>query len=326
MSSSTVTKKNSKEKFDIKNFLIQNNTYIIFVILFIACSILSDSFFSVMNIKNLALQQAAPICVALGMLFVIVTGQIDLSVGSNMALGATVTALLIRDFNMPALVAIAIALLAGGIVGAYTGALVAYTKMQGFVASLATMTIVRGLAYVITSGTPVKVEDNKLAWLVSKNYGYPIIYIAVIVVIAFILIQKYTSYGRIVIAVGSNKTAVELAGINAKKYFVSTYALSGVMSVLGGVFVAARAATGSPTVGDGQELDAIAACVIGGASLSGGKGTVFKTVIGALILALIGNIMNLMSVPSYPQDIIKGFIITAAVLLQIVTERNEKTI
>lgn len=315
-----------KKDNKIKRFLIQNNTYVIFLILFIVCCVLSSNFLTAMNIRNIALQQAAPICVSIGMLFVILTGGIDLSVGSVMAFGAAASAIIIRDYNMPVGMAILIALLCGLAYGMFTGILVAYTNMQGFVASLAVMTIARGAAFVLTNGTPIKLEKGTIDVLVSRENMFPIIIITVIVIVLFALVQRYTAYGRIVIAVGSNSTAVELAGIRVRRYLVSVYAISGVLAALGGVFVAARSSTGSATVGMGQELDAIAACVIGGASLAGGKGFVVKTVIGALVLALIGNIMNLMAVPSYPQDIIKGFIIIAAVLLQVATDKSEKTV
>lgn len=310
----------------INTILINNNTYIIFLFLFLLCTLLSSDFLTVMNIRNIALQQAAPICVSIGMLFVILTGGIDLSVGSVMAFGATLTAILIRDFQINFIAAIFISILAGFILGSSTGFLVAYTKMQGFVASLAVMTITRGLAFVMTNATPIKVELGTLSMLVNKDFGYPIIIITVVIAILFLLIQKYTAFGRIVIAIGSNVTAVELAGIRVKRYLISVYAISGALAALAGVFLAARSSTGSATVGMGQELDAITACVIGGASLAGGKGFVVKTVIGALVLALIGNIMNLMAVPSYPQDIIKGFIIIAAVLLQLATDKTGKVV
>lgn len=315
-----------KRSQKIQQLLIQNNTYIIFVILFVVCCLLSENFLTVMNLRNIALQQAAPICVAIGMLFVILTGGIDLSVGSVMAFGAALTAILIRDFSMNLFLAILISVAAGLLMGIFIGVLVAYTKMQGFVASLAMMTIARGMAFVLTNGTPIKLERGSLDLLVKKELFFPIIIITVILVLVFWFIQKYTAFGRIVIAVGSNEITVELAGIRVKRYLISVYAISGFLSALAGIFVAARTSTGSATVGMGQELDAITACVIGGASLAGGKGFVIKTVVGALVLALIGNIMNLMAVPSYPQDIIKGFIIIAAVLLQIVTERSEKTV
>jgi ribose transport system permease protein len=319
-----MSNENKRNKF--KEILIDNNTYIIFIVLFIICSMLSSTFFTSMNIRNIALQQAAPIMVAIGMLFVVLTGGIDLSVGSVMAVGASVGALLVRDFGMNFILAMLIAMVIGMIFGLFTGTLVAYGNFQGFVASLATMTIARGVAFVLTNGTPIKIKSGTLDNLVDKHYFFPIIIITIAIVVICTLIQKYTSWGRIVIAVGSNNTAVKLAGIQSKRYLLSVYAVSGVLAALAGIFIAARSSTGSATVGVGQELDAIAACVIGGASLAGGKGFVVKAVVGALVLALIGNIMNLMAVPSYPQDIIKGFIIIAAVLLQLVTNKSESTI
>lgn len=311
-------------KIKIKKYLIEKNTYIIFIFLFVACSLLSENFLTAMNLRNIALQQAAPICVAIGMLFVVLTGGIDLSVGSLMALGASLTAVFVTNFQINLWVAIALALVIGLVVGMLTGVLVAYAGMQGFVASLAMMTIARGFAFLFTNGTPMKFELGTIDALVSKLKFYPIIYITVLMIIVLWFVQNYTSYGRIVIAVGSNNVAVELAGIRVKKYTTSVYALSGLFATLAGIFVAARSSTGTATIGMGQELDAIAACVIGGASLAGGHGFVVRTVFGALSLALIGNIMNLMAVPSYPQDIIKGLIIILAVLLQTVTDKPDK--
>ena len=313
-----------KKTSRIKQFLLANKTYIIFLALFIICCLLSDKFFSYINLRNILLQQVSPILVALGMLMVILTGGIDLSVGSVMALGSSLTAVLATQMGIDWRVAILIALAAGIVMGAFTGFLVAYCNFQGFVASLAVMTIARGLAYTITNATPVNLERNTLNTLTSKDLGYPVIIITLLVFIAFVIVEKYTVYGRIVIAVGSNSEAVKLSGIRVKRYLLSVYVISGFLSMLAGIFIAARSNVGNSTIGEGQELDAIAACVIGGASLAGGKGSVTKTVIGALTLALIGNIMNLLSVPAYPQEIIMGFIIIVAVFLQVFTDRGKE--
>lgn len=304
-------------------FLLDNNTYIIFLALFLICCLMSDKFFSYLNLRNILLQQAGPILVAIGMLMVILTGGIDLSVGSVMAVGSSLAAVMMRDAGIPWGLSILIAVLCGLILGTFTGILVAYLNFQGFVASLAVMTIARGIAYTITNATPVSLKNGTLNSLTSKNFGYPIIWITIAVIIVFIIVEKYTAYGRIVVAVGSNTEAVKLSGIRVKRYILSVYVISSVLATLAGVFVAARSNVGNSTIGEGQELDAIAACVIGGASLAGGKGSITKTVIGALTLALIGNIMNLLSVPAYPQRIIKGFIIIIAVLLQVVTDKSE---
>jgi ribose transport system permease protein len=304
------------KRFNFTKLLIDNNTYIILLVLFVVSSLLSNTFLTPMNIRDIALQQSGPVLVAIGMLFVILTGGIDLSVGSVMAVGASVSALLIKNAGMNFILAILIAMVIGLIFGIFTGGLVSYGNFQGFVASLATMTIASGFAFVLTNGTPVILPTGTLDNIVNKNFYFPIIIIAVLFVILFALIQRYTGWGRIVIAIGSNATAVQLAGIRTKRYIMSTYAVSGLLAALAGVFIAARAATGSATIGVGQELDAIAACVIGGASLAGGRGTALKTVAGVFVLALIGNIMNLLNIPSYPQDVIQGVLIIIAVLFQ----------
>jgi ribose transport system permease protein len=188
--------------------------------------------------------------------------------------------------------------------------------MQGFVASLAAMTVTRGIAFIVTNGSPVKVQGDTLANLVKRSNCYPVILIMLAIVVIFWFIQKYTTYGRIIIAAGSNRTAVELAGIRVRRYLLSAYMLSGALAAIAGIFYASRTSTGSASVGNGQELGAIAACVLGGANLSGGRGSVIKTFIGALILALIGNIMNLEGIGAYTQNIVQGVLIVAAVLLQ----------
>lgn len=313
-----------KKENKVGRILLDNNTYIIFLALFIICCLISDKFFSYLNLRNILLQQTAPILVAIGMLMVILTGGIDLSVGSVMAIGSSLTAVLMARFAIPWGVAILISLITGVCLGAFTGMLVAYLKFQGFVASLAMMTIARGIAYTITNATPINLENGTLNTLTAKEYFYPIILITLVVIIVFVIIEKMTSYGRIVIASGSNAEAVKLSGIRTRRYLLSVYMVSAALSTLAGIFIAARSSVGNSTIGEGQELDAIAACVIGGASLAGGKGSVTKTVIGALTLALIGNIMNLLSVPAYPQRIIKGFIIIVAVLLQVLTDQDKE--
>lgn len=317
---------NMNKKIKLKSILIKNNTYFIFIAIFIVCSILSPSFFSVRNLHNILLQQMAPIMVAVGMLMVILTGGIDLSVGSQMALGASLSSILIVNGGMNWVLAIVIAVAVCAVLGVVTGVLVAYMRFQGFVASLAIMTIARGIAYVVTNAAPIRTEDGTLNILAKGDVIEPIIVIGILMILLFIFIQKFTSYGRIVIATGSNKTAVDLAGIRVNKYISSVYIISAALAGLAGVLVAARSSTGTPTIGEGQELDAIAACVIGGANLAGGSGEVLRTVFGALILALITNIMNLCAVPAYPQDIIKGVIIIGAVMLQVVTNKTDETV
>ncbi|MDR2072169.1 MAG: ABC transporter permease [Spirochaetaceae bacterium] len=310
----------------IKKFLIRNNTYLILLLLVVFSSVLTDEFLSVMNIRNIFLQQAGPICMAIGMLFVILTGGIDLAVGSYMAFGVSMMGLLFVNNHLPMGISIVITLVLGMVLGVITGIFVAYTNMQGFIASLAMMTVARGISFVLTNGIPIPIPIGTLDKLVAKSAGYPVFFILIGIIALFLFIQIFTTYGRLVIACGSNRNAVELAGIRVRRYIASVYSISALLSVFAGLVAAARVSTASPSLGAGLELNAIAACAIGGASLSGGVGSVLKTVAGVLVLALIGNVMNLMSVPPYPQDIIKGVIIVLAVLLQWATGRTGRPV
>ena len=310
----------------IKRILIQNNTYLILLLLVIVSSILTSDFLSPMNIRNIFLQQAGPFCMAIGMLFVILTGGIDLAVGSYMAFGVSMVGVLFVQQHIDLGITVGITLASGFIMGLVTGIFVGYANFQGFIASLAMMSIARGLSYVLTVGVPIPIPINTVDNLVAKSAGYPVFYIVGALIIIFMFIQHYTTYGRLVVACGSNRNAVELAGIRVRRYIASVYAISGLLSVFAGIIAGARVSTASPSLGMGLELNAIAACAIGGASLAGGVGSVLKTIAGVLVLALIGNVMNLMAVPPYPQDIIKGVIIVLAVLLQLVTSKTERSV
>ena len=299
----------------IRKFCINYNVFIIFCILFITCSVLSDSFLLPINLFNIGLQQAAPIFVAIGVLFPIITGGIDLSVGSVMALASASVCVLMNEYNIGLAGALCITALIGAVCGIINGFLVAYFNMPGFVATLSTLTALKGCAYLVTNGNTIKVEGDILLNLCKKAYGYPIIIITLIVVVLFILMQRYTTFGRLILAVGSNRTAVELAGIRVKRYILSAYIISGVMAAFAGMWLCARTSTSNATLGAGSELNAIAACVLGGASLSGGRGSILKTFIGALCLAMIGNIMNLLGVGAYIQNIVQGILIVLAVLM-----------
>lgn len=304
-----------KKKFEFKKFALNYNVFIIAIVLFIVCSFASESFLQPINLWNIGLQQCYPIFVAIGMLFTIIIGTIDLSVGSIMGFTASVVCLAISKGGVSLPVAILITLGIGLFWGLVNGMIVAYCNMPGFVVTLATLTIIKGIALVFTNGSTVRVEGDILLNLCKKANGYPVIIITVIVIILFILMQHYTTFGRTILAVGSNKTAVELAGIRTKRYIVAAYVISGVMSAFAGLWLCCRTSTASAVLGKGSELNAVAACVLGGASLSGGRGSVLKTVVGALCLAMIGNIMNLLGVGAYTQEIVQGVLIILAVLM-----------
>lgn len=314
-------------KINVKEILLKYNAVLILIILIVASAVLSPVFLTANNIFNILRQNTAILLISLGMLFVVLTGGIDLSVGSIAAVGGMMISQTLVTWNFSSYLGVAVSVLitlvVGTALGSVSGFLVSYLKMAPFVVTLAMMTIARGIAYLITNGQPVRWSEMTKGVELMLSFGsetlfgipYPVI-LAVIACVLFIVIAKYTVTGRLIIAIGSNQSAVTLAGINSKKYKFLVYAISGFMSALGGIVMTCRSGTGTPMSGEGYELDAIAACVIGGASLSGGKGTVGNTIIGVLVLGLITNVMNLLSVPAYPQQIIKGIIILFAVLVQ----------
>lgn len=313
------------------------NALVMLVALIVASSYMSDAFLSTQNITNLLRQLVPLLLVSIGMLLVILTGGIDLSVGSVAAVGG-VALVIMMNINGAGgagwmILSILVAAGAGALLGTVTGTFVAFFRMAPFVASLALMTIARGIAYIISNGQPQRFDREQEAAIILREFGSksaPIIDIAwpilfgIVVTAFFFILMRYTSYGRLTVATGSNETAIRLAGIPVSRYKLLAYAVCGALSALAGVIVASRSGVATPASGIALELDAIAACVIGGALLSGGKGTVFNTVIGVLVLGLIGNIMNLLSVPAYPQQVIKGAIIILAVLLQGVGRRDAR--
>lgn len=315
----------NKNGAKVKSFILRNNTYLILLVLFIVCSLVSKDFLTLNNLVNICQQYTGTIVVSIGMLFVILTGGIDLSVGSIVAIGSVLTAYGLKTWEIGIVPSCLITLLVGTSCGVFTGVLVAKTDMAPFVASLAMMTMARGIAYMISKGAPIMTPSNSIGVLGTARIFSWLTWLAVIaivvVLVAWFLIN-FLSFGRTTVAIGSNEEAVHLAGINTAPVKIAVYAISGFCSAIGGIIACARTGIGSPAVGNGLELDCIAACVIGGASLSGGIGSPVKTVVGVLVLALIGNIMNLLAVPSYPQDVIKGIIIICAVLLQKVTNKR----
>ncbi|MEA4988415.1 MAG: ABC transporter permease [Anaerovorax sp.] len=299
-----------------------------FLILFIISAIISPDFLSGRNISNLFRQNSGVCIVSMGMLMVILTGGIDLSVGSLMAVCSVFSAYVFTVLGLPIVLAFTLSCLLGIGMGACSGALISYAKMAPFIATLAMTTVAKGFALMISGGAPITVRgDNlNLSVISSGNFlGVPsLAWIMIAAAILTFWILHYTSYGRILRAIGSNESAVRLSGINTKNYKFSVYLISGFCASIAGFISICRTEVGSPIVGDGLELDAIAAVVIGGASLSGGKGNTFATFIGVLILGLINNIMNLLGVPSYPQQVVRGLIIIFAVLLQMLDKKNKE--
>jgi ribose transport system permease protein len=314
--------------------VVRYNALIMLLILFSISSMMSSAFLSQGNLFNLLRQLTPLLFASIGMLLVVNTGGIDLSVGSIAAAGGLLVALALPAMPLdgaPGLaMAVGIALLAGAVLGAVSGGLVTLFGLAPFIVTLAMMTVARGITFMMSNGQPMQLPYDLTSADILNTIGsgglpgipvpWPVV-LAIVITVFFYFLMKRTTFGRMIIATGSNETAVRLAGISERKYKFLVYVISGALSALAGVIFTARTGVGTPITGTGLELDAIAACVIGGALLSGGKGTVVNTVIGVLVLGLIGNVMNLMSVPVYPQQIIKGSIIVLAVLLQRVGNR-----
>lgn len=300
----------------VLKFFSNNSTLLVFFVMLIVANFLSDRFYSPENITNV-LRQSVPLgLAAIGMLFVILTGGIDLSVGSIMALVSVAVALLIPEIGvMPAIVVGAgIATL----VGAAAGCLVTFFNIAPFIATLAMMTIARGLALIAAKGQPIFIDDVSYVNFGTGYFlGLPLpVYVFIAFAIIAHFVYQYTVFGRLVISIGSNETATRFAGVRVDWYKFAVYALSGLACGLAGVLASTRTGVGSPVMSIGFELDVIAAVVVGGASLAGGRGTVVNTIIGVLILSIISNLMNLMNISGYNQQVVKGAIIIIAVMLE----------
>ncbi|MCE4955999.1 ABC transporter permease [Macrococcoides caseolyticum] len=288
------------------------------IILVIVITALNSSFIAPSNIFNLLRQVSINGLIAFGMTFVILTGGIDLSVGSILALSSALTALMITSGVDPIL-ALLIGALIGAILGALNGVLITMGKMAPFIATLATMTIFRGLTLVVTDGNPItNLGDNILFQMFGKGYlfGIPVPAITMLIVflILYFVLHK-TVFGKNTYAIGGNEKAAYISGIKVNKVIVLIYSISGLMASIAGAILTSRLNSAQPTAGTSYELDAIAAVVLGGTSLTGGKGRIFGTLIGVLIIGVLNNGLNLLGVSSFYQQVIKGVVILIAVLL-----------
>ncbi|OJH19361.1 ribose ABC transporter permease [Bacillus obstructivus] len=289
-----------------------------FIILVVIVSILNPSFLQPLNILNLLRQVAINALIAYGMTFVILTGGIDLSVGSILALSSALMAGMMVS-GLDPILAIIIGCLLGGVMGMVNGLLITKGKMAPFIATLATMTVFRGLTLVYTDGNPITgLSDSRLFQLFGRGYflGIPVPAITMIIafIILYIILQK-TPFGRKTYAIGGNEKAALISGIKVPRVKIMIYSLAGLLSALAGAILISRLDSAQPTAGTSYELDAIAAVVLGGTSLSGGRGKIFGTLIGALIIGTLNNGLNLLGVSSFYQMVVKGIVILIAVLL-----------
>lgn len=287
-------------------------------VLILTVSVINPSFLSVNNLLNLLRQVSANGFIAFGMTFVILTGGIDLSVGSTLALSSAFTAGMISNGMNPVL-SVLTGLMSGAMLGAINGMLISKGKMAPFIATLATMTIYRGSTLVFTNGNPITgLGDSFFFSFIGRGYlfgvPFPVILMFLIFIILAILLHR-TAFGRKTYAIGGNEEAAYIAGVKIDKIKILIYAISGLMASISGMIITSRLNSAQPTAGQAYEMDAIAAVVLGGTSLSGGRGRIFGTLVGALIIGTLNNGLNLLGVSSFYQQIVKGIVIVVAVLL-----------
>ncbi|RKJ43449.1 ABC transporter permease [bacterium 1XD8-76] len=306
------------EKSGLKKFVefaLTNFVIIAFIILFIASCFLSPAFLTKNNLLSVLIQNSIYAICAIGMLIIIITGGIDLSTGSYVCIVVCLTAGLIQGGH--GIASIFMVLLMALAIGTISGSMVAFLNIAPFIATLAMTTILKGAAYMYQTGQNRRIDGTFLPkWVKGTTAGIPNPVLTMIVVfLIFLFVLNRTRFGRGIYAIGGNKETAYLAGIRVKSYLVLSYALGGLCFAIAGILLCGRLGMGTATVGDGYEMDAIASVVIGGASMNGGSGSVTKTIVGAMLMGVLYNIMNLMGIASYPQMIVKGVVIVLAVLL-----------
>ncbi|MFI6062648.1 substrate-binding domain-containing protein [Streptomyces sp. NPDC051286] len=310
----------------VRRLLLDNGALTALIVLVVAMSALSGDFLTTDNLLNIGVQAAVTAILAFGVTFVIVSAGIDLSVGSVAALSATVLAWSATSAGVPVAIAVLLAIATGLAAGLVNGILISYGKLPPFIATLAMLSVGRGLSLVISQGSPIAFP-NSVSHLGDTLGGWLPVPVLVMVVMglitAFVLGRTYI--GRSMYAIGGNEEAARLSGLRVKKQKLAIYALSGLFAAAAGIVLAARLSSAQPQAANGYELDAIAAVVIGGASLAGGTGKASGTLIGALILAVLRNGLNLLSVSAFWQQVVIGGVIALAVLLDTVRRKAGAT-
>ncbi|MFE1101918.1 substrate-binding domain-containing protein [Nocardiopsis alba] len=319
----TDTAKSGGARSVVGRFLLENGALTALAVLVVVMSLLSGDFLTAQNLLNVGVQAAVIAVLAFGVTFVIISGGIDLSVGSVAALSATALAFLAAIDGVPIWLAVVLAAATGTACGLVNGALIAYGKLPPFIATLAMLSIGRGLSLVISEGSPIALPDT-VARLGDSLGGWlpvPVLIMLLMGLVTAVILRR-TFTGRAMYAIGGNEEAARLSGIRVERQKLGIYALSGLFAAVAGVILAARLASAQPQAAQGYELDAIAAVVIGGASLAGGVGTALGTLIGALILAVLRNGLNLLSVSAFWQQVVIGVVIALAVLFDTLRRRS----
>ena len=308
--------KNINQK-NIIEILNKFKTGIGLLALVIVLSFMSPYFLTIPNLLNVVRQVSIIAVVSFGMTMVILTGGIDLSVGSMLAFAGAISAGMIVNSGLNVFVAILIGLAAGTALGLFNGIAVAKAKLPAFIVTLAMMTIARGFTLIYTNGRPISGFGETFRFFGAGYLGripVPVVIMFLLLFVIYILLKK-TPLGRYIYAIGGNEKATKLSGINTDKIKIAVYGLNGFLAAASGIILTSRLNSAQPMAGEGYELDAIAAVVLGGTSLSGGSGGVIGTIIGALIIAVLNNGLNLLNVSSFYQLVAKGGVILLAVFL-----------
>lgn len=300
---------------------------LVLLVMVLVASLLSERFFTTANILNVTRQVAINAILAAGMTIVIISGGIDLSIGSVVAIAGALGAGVMAG-GASWLVGVLVTLLVGLAFGVTNGLFIAYGQLPPFIVTLATMALARGFTQVYTGGRAITVTNPSFQWF---GHGYvgaipvPVIIMIVVYILGH-LFFKHTKLGRLVYAVGGNEHACRMAGVRVNRVKVAIYGINGLLAGLVGVILTARLFSAQPTAGVSYEMDAIAAVILGGTSLSGGRGRIGGTIIGALIIGVLGNVFNLLNVSPFYQDVAKGLVILVAVLLDRLLHAGGKTL
>ena len=308
----------------VKKIFSAYSLYILLLVLIIVVSVLNTNFLSAQNINNIFQQVSINGILAVGMTFVIITGGIDLSVGSLLGFSGVIAASLVSGGGNP-LLAVLAGIAAGLVFGVVNGVLVSYAKIVPFIVTLGMLSIARGFTNVYTHGSPIIKLNKAFTALGQSSFlgiGLPVWIFVCMLLVGYVLLHT-TKLGRYTLAVGGNESAAKTSGINTAKIKMFAYTFTGFCCGLAGILMTAKTNAGAPNAGTGYELDAIAAAIIGGTSPSGGKGSIFGTLLGVLIFGIIQNALDILNVSSYIQQVIKGLIIIGAVWADKANRRFE---
>lgn len=309
----------------IKEYISRYGVAFGILALVVVFSLTSPSFLDTTNILNILKQSSINTFIAVGIMFVIVGGGIDLSVGSNVAVTSIMLALLL-SWQMNTALAVVVALAVATAIGIANGLAVAHTQVPPFIVTLSTMTIFRGLALIITQGFPIYVRNDFMLWLGRGSVvGIPtsIVVLAFFLVLSWVILNR-TKIGRYIYAIGGNIETAKLSGIRVPTYVTFTYAYLGFLTGVAAVIMTGRLTSGTPTIGVGYELDAIAAAVLGGTAFTGGIGTVFGTVLGAIFIGVMNNGMTILNISPYWQQVLRGVVIFVSVLISVLSSRKQR--